>query len=130
MQHQLPWHYLCLWQIGLPLWLPVCYALTLNSLAGRLPVSVSSRDTRRLGSHEGYSESTCQCQWEVTKGPWNRKPLLHLLKALQRNETKLEHSITRWYSHNLMPGLDVGSQYLEYDINQWYNQGKVNKTST
>lgn len=30
----------------------LCSALTLNSLAGRLPASVSSRDTRRLSSHE------------------------------------------------------------------------------
>ena len=37
-------------------------ALTLNSLAGRLPVSASSRNTRRLGSHEGNLESTCHCQ--------------------------------------------------------------------
>lgn len=36
----------------------LCSALTLNSLAGRLPVSVSSRDTRRLSSHE--------TPWKVT----------------------------------------------------------------
>lgn len=40
-------------------------ALTLNSLAGRLPVSASSRNTRRLGSHEGNLEYTCHCQWHT-----------------------------------------------------------------
>lgn len=49
-------------------------ALTLNSLAGRLPVSVSSRNTRRLGSHEGSTESTCHCQQHTTCSPWNPPP--------------------------------------------------------
>lgn len=44
-------------------------ALTLNSLAGRLPVSASSRNTRRLGSHEGNLESTCHCQWLGAQSP-------------------------------------------------------------
>lgn len=44
-------------------------ALTLNSLAGRLPVSASSRNTRRLGSHEGNLESTCHCRWRATPSP-------------------------------------------------------------
>lgn len=67
-------------------------ALTLNSLAGRLPVSASSRNTRRLGSHEGNLESTCHCQWHTAQSPWNPppEPLLQLITALQRNEGKYE----------------------------------------
>lgn len=67
-------------------------ALTLNSLAGRLPVPASSRNTRRLGSHEGSPESTCHCQQHTTRSPSNPppEPRLHLLTTLQRNEAKYE----------------------------------------
>lgn len=67
-------------------------ALTLNSLAGRLPVYASSRSTRRLGSHEGNLENTCHCQWHTTQSPWNQppEPLLQLVTALQRSEGKYE----------------------------------------
>lgn len=61
-------------------------ALTLNSLAGCLPVSASSRNTRRLCSHKGILENTCHCQWHTTQSPGSppTEPWLQLLTALQR----------------------------------------------
>lgn len=93
-------------------------ALTLNSLAGRLPASASSGNTRRLSSHEGNLESTCHWQWQTTRSPWNPRPklLLCLLTALYANERKYDIKRKCMYSHNLMPGLDVDSQYLKWDF--------------
>lgn len=74
-------------------------ALTLNSLAGRLPVPASSRNTRRLGSHEGDLESTCHRQWQTTRSPWNPppEPLLHALRALHQKESKeFRHTYVIW----------------------------------
>lgn len=45
MPPQLPWHYLCSWQIGLPLCLNSARALTLNTSVGRLPATASSGES-------------------------------------------------------------------------------------
>lgn len=91
-------------------------ALTLNSLAGCLPVSASSRNTRRLSSHEGNLVSTCHGQWHPTQSLWNvpPEPPAWANSSTSKKWRKVWNPITVGYSHNLMPGLDVDSQYLKW----------------
>lgn len=92
-------------------------ALTLNSLAGRLPVSASSRNTRRLGRHEDSTESTCHCQLHTIWSPWNPppEPQPHLLTTSKKGG-EVWQWITVRYLHNLMTDLDVDSQCLKCDF--------------
>lgn len=101
-------------------------ALTLSSLAGRLPVSASSRNTRRLGS----TESTCRRRRRSARHPWNPAP-----EARRHCLAATEGKYTERYSRNWTTDLDVDSRCLkcDFDSNQktawpqlsWCNDGIV-----
>lgn len=115
MQRQLPWHYLCSWQIGLPLCLNSAACINIKQLgrpAACLCVLQGYKETQQPWSD---LESTCHCQWYNTQSlgsPPQGLPLFQVLTAICIQYHR--------YSHNLMPGLDVGSQCLKcnFDINQ------------
>jgi hypothetical protein len=100
----------------------VLYALTLNSLAGRMPVSPSSKDSRRLANHEGNLEYTCHwhSHWHSTTNLWQVpfQGLIYVKTAIQgingedcEMRTKIKHL------RSLMQDLGGDSRSLKHNFN-------------